>query len=259
MRDEKEFNKKLQRELKREAEDILQIVESDSTLKDSIVPPRLRESIFEEIQKPTEEEELIRLGRIYRRKLKNRKYVVLAASMVLVLALGMTSIGDVPNIFRKISHDVVNREQENVNSDDVETYGAPDEDAVYAEIEETYGFFPVKLDYRPEGIEFQEALFGKDIQQIQMFFGFKNTINIMYLIRPNYRDSSFAVDIEDTLISESQKQLEKATLYVKKYLIQNDIFRWSVQFDYENTTYLILISGLNENEIDKILNNLYFS
>lgn len=259
MRDEKEFNKKLQRELKREAEDILQIVESDSTLKDSIVPPRLRESIFEEIQKPTEEEELIRLGRIYRRKLKNRKYVVLAASMVLVLALGMTSIGDVPNIFRKISHDVVNREQENVNSDDVETYGAPDEDAVYAQIEEDYGFCPVKLCYRPEGVEFREAVIGENIQGIQIIFGLKDQAIILYNIRPNFLNSSFSMDIEDNLLSESQLDLDHTIILIKKYEINTDSFRWYAQFEYQDVSYSILFTNLTETEVYNILKNLYFN
>lgn len=259
MRDEKEFNKKLQRELKREAEEILQIVESDSTLKDSIVPPRLRESIFEEIQKPTEEEELIRLGRIYRQKLKNRKYVVLAAAMIFVLAFGMTSIGDIPSMFRNSSWWIGEREQENVDSDDVEIYGAPDEDTVYAEIEETYGFCPVKLGYRPEGVAFQEASIGKDIQEVQMIFGFTDQAVILYNIRPNFLDSSFAMDIEDDLLSDSQLDLDHAMIFIKKYKIDTDSFRWYAQFEYQGISYSILFTNLTETEVYNTLENLYFS
>lgn len=116
---------------------------------------------YESEQKAKKQErrnqELIKLGLVYERRRRFRKYYVLAAAFVLALAFGITSFGDGEKLFSMIKGDANGREQVNVNSiDDVEVITRNDEELAYEEIEDKFGFYPVKLDYLPEGIEFQE-------------------------------------------------------------------------------------------------------
>ena len=68
MNDEKRM--RFERELQEDAERIMADVNKNPDLKDVTVPPELHDQIFQSIREYEEERELIRLGRIYKRKRK---------------------------------------------------------------------------------------------------------------------------------------------------------------------------------------------
>lgn len=219
------------------------------------------EKVSETEKLTAEEKELIRLGRIYKKRKRLQKYVVLAAVLILAMAFGMTSIGGPKKVFEKLNWFIAGREQVNVDSDDedvVPTSGMYEEEA-YQEIEEKFGFVPVQLLYLPKRVGFLEVEIGEEIQCINLVYGNKNDVKIIYTIRPNYRDGSLGKDIEDDFVEEYFEENGYTTIYIRKYLLDRDEERWSVQFEYKETLYSMTIIDTSRGEVEEIVKNLHFS
>lgn len=254
----------LEEEMKMDEERLMKKISDDPSLKDISMPTDARDIIWKEIRiceaKEAEAEELIRLGRIYKKKQKSKKYLVLAAVMVFVLAFGMTSIGGAEKIFEMAKIYTLGREQTRVNSEE-DVVGADDlsEDKIYEEINEKYGFYPVRLDYLPEEIGFQEAIIGDAIQGINIIYGKENRANIIFIIRPNYRTGSLGTDIEDEKIGEYTIIVKDIAITVKQYEIEGTLeSKWSAEFEYNDVQYFIRILGMEKETVEEILTNLYF-
>ena len=80
-----------------------------------------------------EDKELIRLGRIYKKRKKLHRYLVAVAAIVCVLAFGITSMGGPKKVFEKFNWTLAGREQTNVDSDNDDVVQMSDvkEDEVY--------------------------------------------------------------------------------------------------------------------------------
>lgn len=265
-----EIKRKFEEELMEEAARLMGEVNSDVELNDVVAPPDMRDHIFSVIRAKeagyvrdelsAEEEELIRLGKVYKRKRKNRKYLLLAAVLVLTMACGVTSMGGPQKVYEKVTWMLAGRKQTNVDSDSENVVPQIDisEEEVYEEIEEKYGFLPVKIDYRPEGVEFQEVSNYDEMQGISIAYGNGDDVSIWYVIRPNYTESSFVQDVEDELVAEYETDVEKTLISVKQYCIENEIMRWNIQFEYNDISYFMLMSDIEKDEVDKIIENLFF-
>lgn len=253
-----------------ETEIFMKEVYSNPEVANAPVPSDLRKNVFEEIRIREEEKaekaremlceedkELLRLGRLYKKKRVLRKHLVLAAAMVFVLAFGITSVGDKDKIFGILNWNVWDRTQVQVNSEDIDPVAHVTEEEVYEEIEDKFGFYPVKLDYLPEDVVFMESDIGEEIQYIHMLYG-KEHVNISYQIRPHYRESSWGKDIEDELVEESEMMLHGVKIYLNKYRVTADMERWLVGFKYKDTSYSIMIMDSNRKEVEEIINGLYF-
>ena len=208
-----------------------------------------------------EDKELIRLGRIYKKRKKLHRYLVAVAAIVCVLAFGITSMGGPKKVFEKFNWTLAGREQTNVDSDndDVVQMGDVKEDEVYEQIEDKFGFYPVKPIYRPEDVVLLEATIGDEIQGINMLYGKEDEVKLTYVIRPNYKTSSIGKDIEDDFMEEYIEETEHTVIYMRKYLIEGSEERWSIQFEYKEVFYSMLIMDSNEAEVKKIVENLIFS
>lgn len=272
MNDKSKELEKQELEFIEEAELFMEEVYKDPDVVNVKVPSILRERVFKEIhireaEKAertremlcNEDKELIRLGKLYKRRRKVRKYLVLAAALACVVAFGITSIGDSEKIFETLNWKLADREQVNVDSEDesVVPVVVVEEEQVYQEIEDEFGFLPVKLNYLPENVEFIEGDISEEIQYIYMLFG-KEKVNISYQIRPHYRESSWGKDVEDELVEESEMLVNGVTVYLKKYRIIDGTERWLIGFEYNNTSYSIMLTELEQEEITKIINGLYF-
>ena len=208
-----------------------------------------------------EDKELIRLGRIYKKRKKLQRYLVAVAAIVCVLAFGITSMGGPKKVFEKFNWTLAGREQTNVDSDgdDVVQMGDVKEDEVYQEIEDRYGFTPVKPLYRPEGVVLLESAIGDEIQGIHLTYGVNQEVNISYHIRPNYRNGSWGKDIEDELLKEEHMTVNDVDVCLRQYQVDENTERWLVGFEYNNVSYSMMINGIEEAEIEKIVENLIFS
>lgn len=245
-----------------EIELFMQEVYSDPDVANAEPPAELHDKVFAEIharELAKREQEVIRLEKVYRKRLRFQKYVAVAAVMVLVLAFGVTSMGGPNRVYEMMKSTLTGREQVTIDSNNISETADMSEEEAYQKIEETFGFVPVGLLYLPEDVVFMEAEIGKEIQSINIVYGKKDDAKIVYLIRPNYRDSSHGKDIEDDFVEEYIEENESAIIYVRKYLVDGKEERWSVQFEYKGVLYTMSIADTSKDEVEKIVKNLFFS
>lgn len=256
--------------MEREADAIMEEINADPALKDVEAPPGMYEEIMkmihehemEEIyeQLSDEDRECLEIGKAYMKRRKLNRYIMLVAAMVFVLAFGTVSIGENKTIFNMISRMLSAGERTTVNSDDAEPVLYVDEIELFEDIECVYGFTPVKFGYLPENTIFYEAAFNKEIQNINIVYEVAEESSLIYIIRPNYRDASFGTVIEDEKIEEYTTKVKDVEILVTEYRIEeSQKQKWSVSFSYENVTYMIRISDMDKEDVDKIVTNLIFS
>ena len=252
-----------------EVERILAAIDADPVLREVQAPPELREKVFAQIREyeeqkrleslSEEEREWIRLGKIYRKRRKWNRYIVVAAALVAVLALGTVSMGEDKNILSLLKQILSGGEQTVSDSGSTEPTQYVEEEDLYEKIEKEYGFIPVKIDYLPQGIEFKEAVFASDIQSIYMYYGTKNSTDITYIIRPNYRESSFVTVIEDDKMQEYMMNVNGIEISLTEYNIkESNENRWSILWTYEEVQYTLNITDMKQAEVEKIINTLGF-
>lgn len=266
----------LQKDLQDDVDRFMDEVNQDPDIQGVEVPEIIYERLMQQIQEyeqeqeekrahdnlSEEDKELIRLGRKYKKKRKWNKYIILAAALVMALAFGVTSMGEPEKVLEEFRWFIGGREQVNIDSDDerVKQLDEVNEADAYQQIEDEYGFYPVRLDYLPEGMEFQKVTMGIGIQGIQLLYEQGKDKVIAYVIRPNYRTGSTGIDIEDELIKEYDKKIDGITVNVKQYFVEDaKEERWIVEFEYQNVCYLLRIAGIEQQEVDEIIENLYFS
>lgn len=266
----------LQKDLQDSADCIMDVINQDPDLQGVMAPDIIHERLVEQIRKyeqeqseksaydnlSEEDKELIQLGRKYKRNVKRNKYIILAAALVMAMAFGVTSMGGPEKVLEEFRWLIGGRQQVNIDSDDerVKQLEKVNEADAYQQIEDEYGFYPVRLDYLPDGMEFQEVVNYKNTQSIQILYELEEAGVIAYIIRPNYRTSSAGIDVEDELIKEYDEKVDEVTVNVKQYFVEEaKEERWIVEFEYQNVQYLLRLYNVEEQEVDKIIKNLYFS
>lgn len=263
---EKEIKEFLQKEFKVEAEEILKEVEQDAEIAEMKAPPEMEDNLFAQIQeeqKSTDEtEELIRLGRIYQKKIKKRKYLVLAAALVALFVFGITSLGGAERLLEGFQWKVGDREQVTMNSDDMEMSEVrlSEEEEAYQRIKDEFGFDPVRLDYLTEGMQFQEANFFEEMHSVQMVYqNVESSSSFIYCIKAHYRDSSVSMDVEDEIISDYVLKIGSVDVQIKRYKIKDSSFeKMTAVFNCDKIQYFLAGYGIQEKEFIKIIENLHF-
>lgn len=272
--DDNELKRILQEGMKYEADRIMAEVESDPRMKDVVAPEevyiKLKQQIHEHQEeeerdrqsRAKEDEELIRLGKIYKKKRSRRKYYVLLVAVLCVLGVGTISMGDGKKAFTKISRMFGDEGQTVVNTDDgrgavVDEISSEEE--AYIQIEKSFGFSPIKLLHLPEGMEFVEKTINEDLQYIKLYYSNSKDKSISYHVLTKYREGSSIVDLEDKFIGEMQKEVEGIRISIKEYEVEeNKSTRWVVDFVFKEAQYTIIFSGIEKNEVEKTVENLYF-
>ena len=272
MRDEfDEIDKMSEEELFDEMAKIMAEVHSDPNIKRPIITDDSRDYIFSEIRKIEEREaranlsdkdkRLLEYGRRYERQLHRRKYWILAAVFVLVLAMGMTSVGGPQKLIQKMTKNLSGRKQETVDvgNGSIDVIDEWSEEDAYAAIEEKYGFYPVRLDYLPEGVVFEAIEINDSIQEIKLLYTKDNNIFLRLILHPNYREGSVGTDVEDILRQEYIITKDDLEIVVKEYSVgDNREVRWTATFIKDSTLYLYMVRNINQTEFENIINNLYF-
>lgn len=271
--DDKKWKEFIQREMDKELDEIegvLEKINNDPVMKEWKMSDTVRDGILEKIQAgeaeqsrlSDDEKELIRLGMVYKKRRKWDKLLVLVAAVVCALAVGVTSIGGPKRVFEKFGWNIGDREQTNIDTDD-DRIKEPDvvsEAEAYEKIEEEFGFYPVRLDYLSDGIEFDELIITEGAENIYLNYIGVNEESIVYFIYPNYRAGSIGRDVEDELIDEYEKVVSDNTITIKEYLIEdNQESRYKASFEYLNVHYYLEIHNVESQEVEKIIENLYFN
>lgn len=262
----------LQEELKKEAEEILQEVEADPEVEDLKAPEEIDDKLYEQIRQYKEkqdapeealseqQQEWIRLGKIYQSKRKKRKYVVLATAMMAAFAVGITSFGEPERIFEKFNWSIGNREQTNFDSDDEDIVAAKvsEEEEAYQKIKDEFGFEPVRMCYIPSNMKFEESTIFPEMQNAQIIYGTDNE-SLRYEVNTNYNSGSVGMDIEDKIAEKRILQLEGVDIEIKKYVVDGRVNEKNIAtFRYRDIQYVITGDNMKIEEFEKILKNLKF-
>lgn len=257
-------------ELEKEMQEILAELEQHPESVNWEPPKDMHEKVMKEIRKrederaraqlSKEDQELLQYGKIYKRQLKHRKYWVLAAALVLALAVGMTSIGGPERIVQMLTRDVWDREQSVVNNDDGSVVQVEEwsEEEAFEKIEEMYGFYPVRMDYLPEGVRFEVLQMVSETEGIQLLYAKDNKLSVEMFIHPNHIVGSVGGDIEDVLLGEYIIQNDETEIEVEKYrVLENGEIRWKASFMQDKTYYEIIAHhDMEQEEFETILRSL---
>ena len=219
-----------------------------------------------------EDREALRLGRemlknqseekkIYtmRRKKSNiRRIVALAAVLILVMAVGMTSFGGPERMLQFMKSSVGGRKVSQVDSSDKnKIIEEEDEEKAYEKIAEEFGIEPVQFVWRPVGMQFKKMLLDTDIQLAELEYLY-NGENTEFMISASYGEVSLGADNEDEITDHFYEQEKKTQIEVTEYKTpETGTNRYKAEFKYKNL-YYCLTGTMTKEEMENILKNLYF-
>lgn len=215
----------------------------------------------ESLQKK-EEGETPQKTRIIPVKKRRKKVVIaLAAALVAVLGLGITSFGDQGYVAKTVNRILGGRKTTNITSEnentDVTQQEEIEEEKVFQQIKDKFGFDPVRLDYKPVDMELVDYIFEEEIVVVTLYYQY-NDKTFTYIATPTYQESSFGYDIEDTIVDEYTKIVENTEIQVTEYEIEESGEQeFSAQFEYNDINY-IFTGIIEKEEFEKILENLHF-
>lgn len=221
-----------------------------------------------------EDQEALRLGRemlknqseekkIYtmRRKKRNiRRIVALAAVLILVMAVGMTSFGGPERMLQFVKSSVGDRQVSKVNSSDKnKIIEEEDEELAYEKIADEFGIEPVRIIWRPTNMKFKKMELDPEIQVAELDFQY-NGKKVEYFVSASYGEVSWGYDNEDKKIEQYHcKQVKIADIEVTGYETpETERNRYVAEFEYKKL-YYSLSGELTKEEIENILKNLHFS
>lgn len=193
------------------------------------------------------------------RKILWKRVAVLAAAIVAVLAIGITSVGGPKRFITVVKQTVGGREVTKVNTDNgnVANAGEEKEEAAYQQVKDELGFDPVKVIWKPSEMVFDRVEIDPDIPLAHFIYELDGQ-TITYVVDALYIDNSWGLDVEDELVEEYECSLEKATASVQAYKVgAAESVRYVAQFDYQDVHYT-LIGVMEKEEMENILENLHF-
>ena len=220
-----------------------------------------------------EDQEALRLGRemmknqseekkiytMYRKKRNIRRIVALAAVLILVMAVGMTSIGGPERMLQFVKSSVGGRQVSKVNSSDKnKEIKEEDEEKSYELIAKEFGIQPVKLMWRPKGMKFKKMIMDTDIQVAELNYTY-NGKKVAFVISASYGEVSWGYDNEDTVIdSYIYDKIPNVNMKIKEYETPREGANGFVAEFSHNKLYYCLSGSMAKEEMEKIIENLYF-
>ena len=200
-----------------------------------------------------EDQEALRLGRemlknqseekkIYtmRRKKRNiRRIVALAAVLILVMAVGMTSFGGPERMLQFVKSSVGDRQVSKVNSSDKnKIIEEEDEELAYEKIADEFGIEPVRIIWRPTNMKFKKMELDPEIQVAELDFQY-NGKKVEYFVSASYGEVSWGYDNEDKKIEQYHcKQVKIADIEVTGYETpETERNRYVAEFEYKKLYY----------------------
>lgn len=196
----------------------------------------------------------------YRRK-PLKIYLALAAVIVCVLAMGITSMGGPERVVRMVRQAVGDRDVEQVDSNKTDKQnkiieGKAEEEA-YQKIRDTFDTDVVKVFVCLPDMKFDTMNLDESKQVAEMYYSYDGE-TIGYIINMPYRDSSWGVDFEDSVEKKYSKEIHKCKINITLYEIEDsNVPKCVAKFKYGNIEYM-LMGTMSEQNFEKILKNLFF-
>lgn len=275
------LEKFIKEELMQEAEDIL--AENARDKEGQSMPAGAKERIWRNIQTEIaahereerysslsdEDYRALRLGQeMLERKEEEKKsarkkrgirfYLGLAAVLILVLAVSMTSFGGAERVVRFMKSMVGDREIAQVDSsEDNLVIVEENEEEAYQAIKDEFGTEPVRIVGGPEVMWFDSMEIDKTLQFADLSYRY-NGEKIVYFISASYKISSMGIDVEDKIIDEFQVEKKGCQLNIKEYVTADEqLHKYSASFKYMGMEYFLL-GTMEKEDFYLIIENLYF-
>lgn len=194
------------------------------------------------------------------RKRRKKTIVALAVALIAVLGVGITSFGDGGFVIETVDRILGGRKNVNINVDkDDESIQAENdqEEKVFQQIKDEFGFDLVRLDYKPSKMKMVDFILEPEFLSASIYYQYGENV-LTYYITPVYQGLSFGYDIEDTVVDEYTKTVGNTKIQITEYLIEaSNQQEFSAEFEYNDITY-ILTGIIEKDEFEKILENLHF-
>ena len=296
-----EMEELLRSELDREAQEILAEIEADESLKDLKLPEENEEALLQKIQEleekkaaceamPEKDKEALRLGREMQalkengkdatgadenkdsegtsktvpfKKRRRKLYLLVAIVAILIFAIGMTSIGEVPLVTEIKNQILGTSKMVKTNSaregDETVVESAGSEATAIDEIENEFGMQIVSLGYLPKGFDFSSYEIDKTLNKASLFYQNQNSI-LEYRISFSPTEQATGYQAEDNLLNEQILTVGEVSINLKSYEVSDSKqVLYVAQFEYKDAYYTLnTTTEMNEREIVEILRNLYF-
>lgn len=193
----------------------------------------------------------------YRRK-PLKIYLALAAVIVCVLAMGITSMGGPERVVRMVRQAVGDREVEkNSNSQKVKTIKSEDEEKAYQEIRDAFETDVVRIFVCLPDMEFETMNLDKSKQIAELYYSYDGE-TIGYIINVPYSESSLGIDFEDPIEKEYSETIDDCEIKVTIYKLKGSKKSGCVaKFKYGNIEYL-LTGTMKQQDFKNIVKKLIF-
>lgn len=263
----------IQKEFHKEADIIEKDVEANCA--DEVVTDKITEGIRSNVNKnindyekerlysllPDEDRRALEIGRkiqIKKTRKKKKMYLSLAAALVLAMAIGVTSLGGPERVVRMIKFSLGEREVTKVNSrKNVAISREEKEEEAYQKVKDMLGSDVVRVVPCVAGMEFNGIETDQDIQIAEIYYELNNE-KLSYYINASYSNTSWGLDIEDSIEDEWIESINGCDIEIKEYHTnEEDIKRYSARFEYKGLEYFIN-GTLEKNDFETIIKNLYF-
>lgn len=213
-----------------------------------------------EIGKRVQKEQREGLDKSGRRKpgRRRRVYVSLAAVLILVLAMGITSVGGPKRIVEIVRTMVGEREVVKVNSnEDNLRISEESEEKAYQAVKEAFGIEPVRIADRPKKLKFDSVEVDENIQTAELLYKYGKN-NFIYFMKTSYIDISWSMDVDDTLSDLYYKQKRGNQIEIKEYTVAGqESKKYMASYTYKGMEYY-LIGIMNKKDFERIIDNLHF-
>ena len=196
--------------------------------------------------------------KVIRKRKSLRVYVALAAVMIMVLAVSISSVGDGRSLMKTIKSMVGEREVVKVNSgEDNKVIEVESEEEAYQKIKDKLEIEPVKIMSLPSKTKFIKAEINIELQVAELYYLYNNE-NIVFIVSGDMAKNSMGIDVEDKQTKNYTIDIHGVHIEIISY--ETDATRterYCANFNYKNSKYF-LMGVMNQEEFEEILYNLYF-
>lgn len=196
---------------------------------------------------------------LYRRKKRKYFVVFLAAVLVIVMGVGVTSVGSKSHWKVMWESLLGNETMQYIDTEDMDSYESGDgvELTAYREINEKLNIQPVRLMYKPDNMKLDNYEIQEEILRAELVYQYKDEI-IRYELYMNDEDSSLGRNEEDNKIDEYTMFINEVEIKVEEFeKSESSISRQEANFEHQGVHYH-LKGVMEREEFKKLLENLYF-
>jgi len=190
---------------------------------------------------------------------RKKVYAALAAVVVLVLAMGVTSVGGPKRIVQMMKVMIGEREIVRVETDESNYVGTHEkEDKAYEKVKDVFGVEPVVLEYWPDGTNFSSAEIDDDLQTATLIYDVRGEY-IYYHISTHFTDSSWGIDVEDHVVNSYYVEHDKkGVIKINEYETEESGTKsFSASYSHNGLEY-VLIGVMDRSDFEDLVKNINF-